>query len=152
MHRIPLRRFLPLLLLVLPLAGCGGDGTQRVSGTVKFKGAPVPKGKIYFAPDTAKGNSGPTGYADIVDGAFDTSATGGRGSVKGSVVVAIEGFDPSQTNKPIKGDTSGETTIAVLFPRYETTLDVTGSTTKDFDVPADAAKGPKQPAATGIVP
>jgi hypothetical protein len=145
-------RFLPLLLLVVPLAGCGGDGANRVSGTVKFKGAAVPKGKIYFIPDATKGNTGATGYADITDGAFDTAATGGRGAVKGAVIVAIEGFDPSQTAKPIKGDTSGETTFVVLFPRYETNLDVTGATTKDFEVPAEAAKGPKAPPVTGVVP
>jgi hypothetical protein len=153
MNRIVLRRLrlLPLLLLFVPLAGCGGDGANRVSGTVKFKGAPVPKGKIYFMPDTAKGNTGATGYADITDGAFDTSSSGGRGAVKGAVIVAIEGWDPSQTAKPVKGDTSGETTVQMLFLRYETNLEVTGATTKDFEVPAEAAKGPKPPAGTPTV-
>lgn len=139
-------RILPILILALPLIGCGGDGANRVSGKVTFKGAPVPKGKIYFMPDTAKGNSGATGYADITNGEYDTSSTGGRGAVKGAVIVAIEGWDPATTvTKKEKGDTSGETTNVVLFARWETNLDVAGSTNKDFDVPAEAGKGPKQP-------
>ena len=58
-------------------SGCGGSG-HRISGKVTLDGKPVPAGKIYFIPDTAKGNSGPTRYADIVDGAYDTGATGGK--------------------------------------------------------------------------
>lgn len=145
--RIRYLQRLPLLILILTLTGCGGDGTYRVSGKVTFKGAPVPKGKIYFMPDGSKGNTGPTGFADITDGVFDTSS-GGRGAVKGAVIVAIEGWDPSTTAKKEKGDTSGETTFQVLFARYETSLEITGSTTKDFDVPAEAAKGPKAPPPT----
>jgi hypothetical protein len=124
-------------------AGCG-SGTNRVSGKVTFKGQPVPAGKIYFIPDGAKGNSGATGYANIVNGEYDTSAAGGMGAIKGPMIVAIEGFDPAAKGKTEKGDTSGEETVKALFPRYETSYDVPGSTsTKDFDVPAEAAK-PKQ--------
>ena len=144
-------RLLPVLLFVLPLLGCGGDGAQRVSGKVTFNGAPVPKGKIYFIPDGSTGATGATGYADITDGNYDTSATGGRGAVKGAVTVAIEGWDPSVTAKPEKGDTSGETRVQMLFVRYESALDVTGSTSKDFEVPAEAEKGPKQPAKSSVV-
>ncbi len=144
-------RLLPALLLVLPLFGCGGDGANRVSGKVTFKGAPVPKGKIYFIPDGSKGATGATGYADITDGSYDTSSTGGRGAVKGAVTVAIEGWDPSVTAKSEKGDTSGETRVQMLFARYETTLEVTGSTSKDFDVPAEAEKGPKPPPKSNVV-
>ncbi|MBL8867676.1 MAG: hypothetical protein JNK93_19130 [Planctomycetia bacterium] len=148
------RRSLLALLptIVLFATGCGGDGTSRVSGTVKFAGQPVKAGKIYFTPDGAKGNSGPTGYAEIIDGAYDTSAAGGRGAGKGAMIVAIEGRDPSQAGKTEKGDTSGEVTVKTLFPRYETTADLPGgATTKDFEVPADAAK-PKPNAGNFVVP
>ena len=109
-----------------------------------FGGQPILSGKIYFTPDGGKGNKGPTGYATIVDGAYDTSWSGGSGVGKGPMVVAIEGFDPGSEGKKEKGDTSGEATIKALFPRYETTADLPGgTTTKDFDVPADAAKAKK---------
>ena len=148
-HRIVLA-LIPVLALLA--AGCGGDGTSRISGTVKFAGQPVKAGKIYFIPDGAKGNSGPTGFAEIVDGAYDTSAAGGRGAGKGAMIVAIEGRDPSQPGKVEKGDTSGEQTVKSLFPRYETTVELPGgATTKDFEVPAEASKA--KPGGSGpIIP
>jgi hypothetical protein len=146
-------RLLPALLACAAAAGCGGDGTYRVSGKVTFKGQPVPAGKIYFMPDGSKGNTGPTGYADIKDGQYDTSATGGRGAGKGPMIVAIEGFDPSTPGKAEKGDTSGEATVKTLFPRYETTTDLPGeAATKDFDVPADAGSGKPQKGVGPIIP
>ncbi len=133
---------LPAFVFALTAMGCGGDGGNRISGKITFQGKPVPAGKIYFIPDGSKGNSGATGYADIKDGSYDTSS--GKGAVKGAVTVAIEGFDPSQAGEKEKGDTSGEVTVKSLFARYETKLDVTGSMTKDFDVPAEAGKpGPR---------
>ena len=131
---VPLAAF----AFALVAAGCGGDGSNRMSGKVTFNGKPVPAGKIYFTPDGSKGNSGPAGYAEIKDGEYDTST--GKGSVKGAVIVAIEGIDPGQAGAKEKGDTSGEATVKSLFGRYETKLDVTGATTKDFEVPADAGK------------
>lgn len=134
------RRAVALFSLVVALgaAGCGGDGANRISGKVSFNGKPLPAGKIYFTPDGSKGNTGAAGFADIKDGVYDTGT--GRGSVKGAVVVAIEGFDPGQSGAKEKGDTSGETTVKSLFARYEIKLDVTGTMTKDFEVPAEAGK------------
>jgi hypothetical protein len=140
-------RLLPALLCLLPL-GCGGDGTYRVSGKVTFQGKPVPAGKIYFIPDSSKGNKGPTGYADIKNGEYDTSAKGGAGVVAGPVIIAIEGLDPSaKPDKPKKGEeASEEATVKVLFPRYETTFEVPKeNTTKDIEVPGEAAKGQNDP-------
>jgi hypothetical protein len=143
-----LARFLPVLLCALAL-GCGGDRAYRVSGKVSFKNQPVPAGKVYFIPDGSKGNTGPTGYADIKDGSFDTSRSGGRGAVSGPVIIAVEGIDPSAP--PDKADPSGEVTTKLLFARYEMTADLPkSSSTKDITVPEDAAKGPK-PAKTGDV-
>ncbi|QEL15722.1 hypothetical protein [Limnoglobus roseus] len=144
-------RLLPLVMILGFGAGCG-DGSTRISGKATFGGKPIPSGKIYFIPDGAKGNKGATGYADIVDGVYDTSAGSGRGATRGAVVVAIEGNDPAATNKPAKGDTSGETTVKSLFPRYETALDVTGTMTKDFDVPAEAAKAKVEKGPAIIIP
>jgi hypothetical protein len=134
-------RFLPALL-VLAALGCGGSG-YRVTGKVTFKGQPVPGGKIYFIPDGTKGNAGPTGYAVIKDGSYDTGAAGGAGVAGGAMVVMIEGLDPSAP--PDKADKAGDVSARALFPTYETTADLPKSnTTKDFDVPAEATKGPSK--------
>jgi hypothetical protein len=135
------------LCLVL---GCGGNKTFRVSGTVTFKGKPVPAGKIYFIPDGSKGNSGPTGYADIKDGSYDTSRSGGQGAVSGPVIIAVEGTDPS--SRPDKPDPSGEVTAKLLFARYEMTVDLPkASSTKDITVPEEAGKGPAPPKGGPII-
>ncbi len=133
-----------VLLAVAGLTlGCGGDKGTRVSGTVTFDGKPVPTGKIYFMPDGTKGNSGPTGYANIKDGKYDTAAPGSRGVTPGPNKVTIEGTDPSA---PPAGETSGDVTSTLLFTGYETTADLPeAASTKDFDVPPEAAKGPVAP-------
>lgn len=121
--------------------GCGGDKTSRVSGKVTFKGQPVPAGKVFFIPDAAKGNKGTTGYADIKDGAYDTGAAGGQGSVAGPVSIVVEGIDPAG---PDKGEKSEDVTTKALFPKYEIKFEMpAGGTTKDIDVPtpAEAPKG-----------
>ena len=154
-------RPIPLPTAVLSLAalgcglviGCGGPTYHRLSGKVTFKGQPIPAGKIYFTPDGKKNNTGPTGYADITNGSYDTGAKGGQGMVGGPMVVRIEGFDPSA--KPDeKAGPPGEITTKSLFPSYETTVELPRSSgTKDFDVPAEAADvKPGKPAGGVIVP
>ena len=117
-------------------AGCGGGSKgYRLSGAVTFNGQPVPMGKIYFDPDTAAGGSGPSGFADIVDGKFDTSAANGRGVSGGPTVVRIQGHKKEPADV-----TSGYG--PPLFAEYTVKADLPGETsTKDFDVPASAAKG-----------
>lgn len=115
---------MPLMLTVL--AGCGGsgdDGPERfdVSGTVMFDGEPVPKGVIYFQP--ASGNSGPQGFASIVDGEFDTST--GKGTVGGPHAARIEGTD-----------TAG---VRIFVPHFENLELPKTTTTQSFEVPASAA-------------
>jgi hypothetical protein len=133
-----LRCLLPVLLCGL-IIGCGSG--VRVSGKVTFKGQPVPGGKVYISPDTSKGNSGPTGYADIKNGFYDTGAAGGSPCVAGAVVFGVEGVDPNAP--PDKA--APDVTTKLLFPRYEFKMELPGSsTTKDIDVPAEAAKGPPQ--------
>jgi len=121
--------------------GCGGSSGNRVSGKVNYKGQPVPAGKVYIAPDTAKGNSGQTGYADIKDGAYDTSLPGGQGAVKGAVVFSVEGFDP--TPPPGAGP---DVTSTQLFTNYQKPVELpAGASVQDIDVPAEAANAPVGP-------
>ena len=50
-------------------AGCDGGPTRySVGGVVQFNGNPVPSGRLVFTPDHPKGNQGPQGVADILQG------------------------------------------------------------------------------------
>jgi len=143
---------LAVLALSLSALGCGDSKGYRFQGKVTFKGQPVAAGKIYFNPDGSKGNTGASGYADIKDGTYDTSATGGRGFGGGPAIIAIEGFDPSAQGEKDKNDKSGETTIKALFPRYEFTMDLgKESQTKDFEVPGEAATRQPNKKETGVI-
>lgn len=138
-RRVSLFGVLPALMCCLSL-GCGGEKTYQVSGKVTFKGQPISTGKIFFVPDHSKGNKGPSGYADIKDGAYDTSAPGGAGCIGGPMTITIQAADAAaQTSKSVQG-------AKALFPPYSTVADMPKSdSTKDFDVPADAVKGPTPP-------
>lgn len=83
-----------MLASLMMTAGCGEEGLKRydVSGTVTYKGEPVPAGMIQFMPDNAKGNSGPPGNATIEDGKFDTAAEG-LGTVGGPHKVVVDVYD-----------------------------------------------------------
>ncbi|MEW4563727.1 hypothetical protein AB1K70_14430 [Bremerella sp. JC770] len=135
------RLFLALNLLALAAitSGCfsGGDSsTFAISGTVKFGEEPVPDGSITLIPDTRQGNSGAALSLDIINGEFD-SASAGRGHVGGPHLVRVVGLDG-------KGDGDLFPHGQMLFPDYETTIDLPKkATTQDFVVPADL-KMPKR--------
>jgi len=116
------------LLLGTACSKRGRVQRHGVSGTVTFRGEPVPTGTIAFEPDASQGNDGPAGYADIVAGRYRTHL----GAVGGPHIVRITGAS---------GDAEDEFTDTTLFRDYETTCDLPPqATTLDFDVPADAAK------------
>jgi hypothetical protein len=143
-RRLPRAAHLLPALLCLFVLGCGGSKTYRVTGKVTFQGKPVPAGKIYFLPDSSKGNTGPSGFADIKNGEYDTGATGGSNPPSGAVIIAVEGLDPAAA--PDKKDKSEEVTVKLLFARYEVAADLPAEkSTKNIDVPADASKGPTGP-------
>lgn len=127
---------LPLLVVVaglgLILSGCGGKPERvRLSGQVRFQDKPVKYGHIVFEPDASKGNRGPQGYAKIVDGKYDTNEAG-TAPCPGFQVVSIEGY-------PELG--GGADRKSRLVFNYRTTVEVPErATTKDFDVPASAAR------------
>jgi hypothetical protein len=134
---------LGFLALTLGLAGCGSDEPDlyHVSGTATFDGKPIPQGKIYFEPDSNKGNKGPAGFAAIKDGKFDTQEEGGKGHVSGPMIVRIDGQDPAASATKDPKDTSGEEIVKTLFPTYTTEAELPKEdSTKEFAVPADAAK------------
>ncbi|MEQ1828667.1 MAG: hypothetical protein ABL921_22080 [Pirellula sp.] len=114
------------------ILGCGsGERRYDISGTVTFKGKPVPEGYIVFEPDSSKGNSGGPGKAKILDGKYDTSAEPDSGVLGGPHVVRITGFEHK-----ISGMTGSEVTLPKsLFTDYTVSEDLPKKNGKmDFDV------------------
>ena len=112
------------------LVGCTvEEGVPRydVSGKVAFNGEPVPAGSVRFRPDRLLGNEGPSGYALILDGHYDTSMSD-RGTTGGPQVVEISGYD---------GKAAPEMEMGMpLFNGFYTKVDLPRETTTlDFDVP-----------------
>jgi hypothetical protein len=122
-------------IALVGLVGCGGSRTLELSGTATFGGKPIPAGRIYFTPDTKKGNNGPQGFAEIKDGTFDTR-DGGRGPVGGPTIVILAGNDGSF------GNGQG----LPLFDDYSQSVELSASGPNSFDVPANAPKPKLVPA------
>ena len=103
---------------VLCLTGCGESGPSRydATGTVTYKGQPVPYGEIIFEPDASKGNEGPAARATIEKGAYATEKE--KGVVAGAVKVRITGYD----GKPHPGGGTQPHGNA-LFPEYTDKVD-----------------------------
>ena len=59
-------RILLLVLLVFASAGCGSR-PGSITGTVSYKGSPLPSGRVVFL---CEGGTKPALMADIVDGAY----------------------------------------------------------------------------------
>lgn len=121
------------------LLGCGRPDEftrHRVSGTVTFNGRPVPAGKIYFNPDAGAGNDGPPAYAEIVNGAFDTSASKGRNAISGPHQVVINGYEPASA--PADSEFGN---AKALFGEYRTSVVLPEAVSQQtFNVPAAASK------------
>jgi hypothetical protein len=100
----------------LPTLGCGPTEPPLfdVSGTVSYLGKPVPKGMVYFDPDAAKGTQGQMGFAEVIDGQFDTKKEG-KGVRGGPYNIRVSGFD----GKPAYEMPYGKP----LFNEYRTTKD-----------------------------
>jgi len=129
--------FCCVLLVVAIASGCSrktGPERYDVSGTVTFRGEPVPSGTITFERDLSRANSGPVSVIPIVDGRYDSVALERPGPLAGSLVVRISGYpapDPEVEIQP------------ALFPEYRTKVDLASSTgvaVLDFEVPEASRK------------
>jgi hypothetical protein len=118
--------YLVLLLLALPLGGCGKSGRQNLSGRVTYDGKALPYGTIHFNPNTSKGHSGPQGAGEIRDGRYRTNPD--YGPMPGPHVVRITGW----TSAPDQGMLP-----PAVVSNYEVEVEVTvGGGELDFDIPA----------------
>src|SRR5262245_42781050 len=84
-----------LVLVLAALAGCAKEEKlYRVSGVVTYDGKPIAKGLIFFDPRA----DGPQGFANIVNGNYDT-AQQGKGVQGGAYDVRVNGFDGKEANE-----------------------------------------------------
>lgn len=116
--------------------GCSGGGipTGNMSGTVTFRGEPVPYGTIEFHPASEEENPGPTVSTEIRDGVFDTSSSG-AGVVKGPLELRITAY-------PSEPATSEDETVEVepvepYFVGYTINMDYSADAV-DIVIPDDA--------------
>lgn len=120
-HRLAMGAF-ACLLCILCLVGCGQSPYSAVSGTVTFKGKPVPSGEIRLTPDSSQGNKGPMISMLIVDGKYQTPED--KGVIGGPYQVRIMGYGPGSSSDPTAGevqlfDTQQQTAD---FPKGEDTV------------------------------
>jgi len=127
---------LPALVLALASAGCGPSGPKLValSGTVTFKGEPVPAGYITFTPPSG---GGIVRSVPIKNGRYDTAeAVGEKGVHPGPNAIRITGFN----GKKEKFYADGKQIFNPVEEQF-TVPDAGG--TKDFVIPESAGKNVK---------
>jgi len=134
-------QYLGLFFVCVALCGCGDSvDLYNLQGTVTFDGQPVPYGRIEFIPDNSKENSGGTGYAQILEGKYDTSQLPGRGTIGGPHNVKITAYDGKPTGGGTEDAPVAGPEVKPLFIGYEVKEDLPleSGVTKDFAVPATA--------------
>ncbi len=127
------RVFLVVVCFCVFLIGCRNEEPDctAVHGSITFQGKPVPAGTIVFEPDASRGNQGPSGFANITDGQYDTR-DGGKGVRPGAVVVWVSGFDGVNRTNTDSG--LGKP----LCSMYKTSGQITAPTTSlDVEIPAN---------------
>jgi len=112
----------PFFVLLLLVAGCGGDGRVKISGTVTLDGVPIETGTISFHP--ADG-AGPTAESLISEGRYALQVAVGKKKVaiEGYKVVGQEHVFPDDPTSPLAPKTE-----PIVPEKYNT------QTTLTFDV------------------
>ncbi len=138
-----MRSILLPLICLLAFAGCSSKPKPaQLSGTVTFKGQPVPAGFVSFTPDVENGGKGQLRVFQIKDGAYDSAKETPSGINPGGYYVRIGGFDGVRIPRYGQGKQifNEVTDIYVTVPE--------GTTTKDFVIPESAGQNVKiQPTA-----
>lgn len=134
-------RFLPLAAVLVLAAGCGdGLNRQGVSGTVSYKGKPIVKGTVTFAPAESGGVTQVT--TEIEDGRF--SVPKDKGVVPGKYVLRFEAIEklvygaavPGEAPPPPK-DLGQQKLPAKYGANSKYQVDVTAGHENVFDVKLD---------------
>lgn len=119
-----------LFLMLFNVISCGqyDDSVKRyaVSGLLTYDGKPVPAGLVFFEPDSKKGNSGPGGVAEILDGRYQTKPD--KGIVGGPHTVRVIGYLKPHLPKQPEPD--------LMFPEQRLSIDFPSedNVEKDIDV------------------
>ena len=114
------------------LTGCGSGEPplSQVSGSVTFKGKPIPAGNVMFTPDVSV-SGGQVRMFMVTDGAYDSSKDPSPGLKAGHYEVTIMGYDGKRIPNFFQGKQ--------IFNSYTEEMTVQqGSTKKDFTVPDSA--------------
>lgn len=89
-----------IAITILGIVGCGEQSNRKVvTGTVTWRGQPVPVGLLVFDPDVKRGNRGPQGGAKILEGRFDTRNDDSKGCVPGAHTVTVFGYSGQNVSK-----------------------------------------------------
>jgi hypothetical protein len=127
-----------ILPAALATCGCRESGVEKydISGTVTYKGQPVPAGFVLFKPDTANGNSGPGSNAGLLNGHYATRP--GQGVVGGKYIVQIASHDgiPFDMGNGVMNPVGKP-----LRSMYRAQIDLPKeSTTFDIEIPVEKGK------------
>ncbi len=115
-----------LLLVVLLTSGCqSGSERYHLSGSVTYKGTPVPRGLIVFTPVEQGGLQGSPAFAKISNGRFDTSVDG-EGHFGGVQDLMISGFDGENVTEdaPMGGVLFATMTVRKTLPASTSQMDL----------------------------
>lgn len=124
--------------VVVVTGGCGGDSLSlvEVTGTVTYRGKPVPNANITLHP-----SEGPPATATSDDqGNFSLNTAGQPGVVPGSAKVAITAFEELKSIAPSEEHPEGVSELRSLIPEKYSLIastpiqvEVAGSDANHFD-------------------
>lgn len=124
------RELYGLMVTALMSLSCSQSGTverQHISGKVSFKGTPLTLGRIDLLADGSQGNQGPTGFAIVNNGQYDTRE--GKAPVPGPVIVQISWLDAPPGHTPEMGINPA------MIKKYSTVIEVSADHNEhDFDI------------------
>lgn len=118
-----------VLILGLSLNGCSNQpALTEISGTVTFKGQPIPAGDVSFTPD-ATIPGGQLRMYFVKDGKYNSAEKAGQGLLPGKYKVRINGYDGKQIPMYFNGKQ--------IFNAYELEMEIAGggTVTQDLVVP-----------------
>jgi hypothetical protein len=107
----------------------------QVSGTVTFKGKPIPAGNVMFTPDVNL-PGGQIRMFNVKDGAYDSTKDPSPGLLPGTYEVTIQGYDGKQIPNFFQGK-------QIFNAVKEPFVVPAGSSKKDFVVPDSAGENVK---------
>jgi hypothetical protein len=107
----------------------------QISGTVTFKGKPIPAGNVMFTPDVSI-SGGQVRMFMVTDGAYDSAKDSVPGLLPGKYKVTVAGYDGKQIPMYFQGKQ--------IFNAIDFMMEVPlGATTKNIEVPDSAGQNIK---------